>query len=553
MKPFLHTSRLALTPLSPIHIGCGEDFEPTNYVIVDGILYNFDPSRAGLNNAQRSQLVAAANNTNLLDIQCFFHNNAHIFKNQSRVQIEVSQGVTEKYENSLRRPAQRYAFRKNIINQFIIQRTAYTGRQDLPYIPGSSFKGMLRTAIVDKLNGGHPIQQNELRGCNNIPDSAAVEKRLLKGDFQNSPLRLLKVADLMPLSEPVRRIVFAVNRKKKFVLNNDGDIRPNCIEVLLHGQYRAFGSEAVITSLDCHNDPKTTPSLDLQPQTWHDIAKQANDYHKTQLEGEIQTLDGLGLLNPTWKRDIERLMCEIKQELQNGRVMLVRLGRYGGATSKTLSGNGVAKIKINQGPGQPPTIESNTKTVWLEAEHDTEQKHLLPLGWAVVEIDPEGDCKPLREWCERQPKVRPDMQKIRAGIVVEQAAAERQKIEDQARAAARKAVEQAEREAAELRAQALAAMTPQGQQIETLRQRCEELATRIRVNNYRKESPAPGQAGIYQKATDLVKLALENDDWSAAERSALADMLEQWLPQVISPWGKEQHKKIKLSTLRGIA
>jgi CRISPR-associated protein Csm5 len=33
MNRFLDVIPLALTPLTPIHIGCGEDFEPTNYVI----------------------------------------------------------------------------------------------------------------------------------------------------------------------------------------------------------------------------------------------------------------------------------------------------------------------------------------------------------------------------------------------------------------------------------------------------------------------------------------------------------------------------------------
>ncbi|AEC18299.1 hypothetical protein UMN179_02286 [Gallibacterium anatis UMN179] len=33
-KEFMQTYQIYLTPLSPIHIGCGEDFEPTNYVIV---------------------------------------------------------------------------------------------------------------------------------------------------------------------------------------------------------------------------------------------------------------------------------------------------------------------------------------------------------------------------------------------------------------------------------------------------------------------------------------------------------------------------------------
>ena len=60
MSPFLTTHRLHLTPLSPLHIGCGEDFEPTNYVIDDGLLYGFDPSRAALNDLQRKQLTDVA-------------------------------------------------------------------------------------------------------------------------------------------------------------------------------------------------------------------------------------------------------------------------------------------------------------------------------------------------------------------------------------------------------------------------------------------------------------------------------------------------------------
>ena len=50
MKRFLTTTRLVLTPLSPIHIGMGEDFEPTGYVIdaTEKILYAFDPSSAFL-------------------------------------------------------------------------------------------------------------------------------------------------------------------------------------------------------------------------------------------------------------------------------------------------------------------------------------------------------------------------------------------------------------------------------------------------------------------------------------------------------------------------
>ena len=50
--PFLQRHHLYLTPLSPLHLGTGEDYQPTEYVISDGILYVFDPAQAILSEAQ---------------------------------------------------------------------------------------------------------------------------------------------------------------------------------------------------------------------------------------------------------------------------------------------------------------------------------------------------------------------------------------------------------------------------------------------------------------------------------------------------------------------
>ena len=79
MTPFFEHISLALTPLTPIHIGCGEDFEPTNYVIDDGLLYGFDPSRAALNVVQRSKLLDVARRGSLPGIQRFFRDHADAF------------------------------------------------------------------------------------------------------------------------------------------------------------------------------------------------------------------------------------------------------------------------------------------------------------------------------------------------------------------------------------------------------------------------------------------------------------------------------------------
>lgn len=565
MNTFLKTYRLALTPLSPIHIGCGEDFEPTNYVIEDGVLYGFDPSRAVLNVLQAAKLLDAANRASLLGIQKFFKDNAAIFKAEADTLIPVSTGVATIYEQRVGRAANIEASGNQVFNQLFIERTMHTGRQGQPYIPGSSLKGAIRTAMLDHLNHESP----PMRDDNVQKGTPKLEARLFgHGDdpnnFGRSPMRLLKVADLMPAThcEPARRIMFSVNRKKRQVIKDGKEAQPKGIaarkECILHGQYRAFVAQAVLPSLDPHNDSKNTPSPALRPLDLKAIAKQSNAYNQTRLKRELTVLDGRGLVNPAWKSSVDTLMAgALGKKLVAGDAFLIRLGRYGGAESKTLSGEGVANIKImgaRVGSKQEFTFESTTKTVWLGAEQEDEQKHLLPFGWAVVEIDPqEGDSPELKAWCTAQSEGREDMPKIRRQFEADKQAARQLKAELAAQAAQRVAARQAEQRAAIQREQALAQMTEQRKQIETLRQACETWAQQMPPRgNFKKQTADVGKGGFFQDANKLVTLAQSQPEWTAQDKAALADMLEAWLPQVVGPWEKEQRKKLKLAALRGL-
>ena len=555
MNTFLKTYRLALTPLSPIHIGCGEDFEPTNYVIDDGVLYGFDPSRAVLNDLQKGKLMEVANKASLLGIQRFFKDNAPLFKAQCDVLIPVSGGVAQAYEKNVGRPSNMEASGNMVFNRLFIERTAYTGRLRQPYIPGSSFKGAVRTAMLDDINA----DRRPTEDCGKT--SSALEKRLFKGDFETSPMRLLKIADLMaaPGCETQRRVLFAVNRKKARIIKEGQELQPRGIEArkecILHGQYRAFLADAVLPSLDPHRDSKLTPAAELRPTDLKQIARQSNDYNMKRLRREISVLDGRGFVNPVWKVGIEALLAgELGKKLTNGSAFLVRLGRYGGAENKTLSGDGVAQIKIMQGKGQPAITQSTTKTVWLAADEENEQKHLLPFGWAVVEIDPQADLPQLKAWCDAESRGRRDMTQLRLQFEAEKADARKRKAEIAAEAAAREAAKQAELLAEQQRAIALVKMTPQSRLVETLRRKCEDLEFKIAHGNFKTQKPEAGQAGLYQDASKLVQLALNSAEWSVAERVLLADMLELWLPKVVAPWdAKGQRKKLKLFALRGIA
>ena len=577
MNAFLSTHTLALTPLSPIHIGCGEDFEPTNYVIEDGLLYGFDPSRAALSDLQRSKLVDLARRGSLAGIQRFFRDNAAAFKPHAHVVMPVCAGVARMYEQKIGKAANVEASGNQVFNKLEIERHVFTGAQQQPFIPGTSFKGALRTAWLDDLNAEQPpTYEDNVRKFG----SAQMEKRLLwgpgqerqLGDFQTSPLRLLKVADLMPTREPEREVLFAVNRKKR--APKDGEAPPKGVtarkDCVLPGQYRLFQAGVTLPALLAHTGATNAKGQALTPQRNQlaasgsvdvlRLAQQSNAYHQQRLRRELAVLDGRGLVNPDWKRGIEALLApgsELAQKLAAGQAFLVRLGRYGGADNKTLTGEGVASIKImgaRVGGKQEFSFETATKTVWLAAQNDTDQNHLIPFGWAVVEIDPTTDCQPLKAWCAHQAQGRRNMAQVRAQLRTEREAAQAQKAQQAAEAAERTAKLEAERQAVQARAAALATMSAQSQHTETLRQRCEDWFNQLPPKGKFKKLPADaGKAGLYQDGVNLVKTALESPDWSAADKAALADMLEAWLPKVIDRWdAKEQRKKLKFAALRGV-
>lgn len=567
MNTFLKTYKLALTPLSPIHIGCGEDFEPTNYVIDEGVLYGFDPSRAVLNELQQKELANAVTSGSLLSIQRFFKKNAKTFQVHADVLIPVAHGVAQQYAEKVGKVANHEGNGGQVFNQLALERAISTGAHKQPFIPGSSLKGALRTAILDRLNDGNPPQDVEYKRNRDTTkgearSTTAMERRLLDGDFEASPLRLLKVADLMPTSEVASRIQYAVNQKRHEVRDRSGMLakaqgptaRKECIQP---GQFRLFRSEVAVPNLsphEGHRDQKGKLLAPPRPIDLRQVAIDTNAYHLPRFFSELDQMSQRGFVNLKWQRDTEELFGgELKQRLASGDAFLVRLGRYGGADSKTLSGEGVAHIKIMGARGEPPSFQGSTKTVWLAAEFETDQKHLLPFGWAVVEIDPQGDLPQLEAWCEAQSKGRPDMVQLRQQFDAEKLEARKRKAEMAAEAAVREAAKRAELLAAQQRALALAGMTDQEKLIESLRQKCEDWFKHLPPNgNYRLQEANTGKAGLFQEADKLVKHALAASDWTAADKKKLADMLDEWLPKAIAPWGRDERKKLKMAALRGI-
>ena len=463
MPDFLNRHTLHLTPLSPIHLGTGEDYEPTNYVIntEEKALYAFDPARAELDANQRGKLLNIAKSGDIQQIQKYFADNPEPFRTAAHSISSVSDAIASEYQKSLGHVVQREqrgSHTDAVYNRLNIERTATNPHNHTPLIPGSALKGCLRTALLEERSANH-------HGENPTSKTANRFEQEHLGNFATDLLRLVKPADLAATGDIATHICYATNHKKKEIIGKDG--RPvegkgvtGRRETIQRGQYRAFSGSLTLQNLLLDHRPRIkNPEKTLPGETRPDFARlirAANRYHWQRFHDENAKLAERGLVQPEWQRSTEQLLEALKPQLDTGTILLVRLGKNGGAEAKTLEK--YAQIKIMGAKGAKPTYEKHTKTVWLAAENTSDQHNLLPFGWALIEIDPTDDNTALRDWCKQNSAHLQDTAALRDKLHAAQTAKAEQAAKNAAKAAVQAAAVAAEQAAEQAEAARLAAL-----------------------------------------------------------------------------------------------
>lgn len=251
------------------------------------------------------------------------------------------------------------------------------------------------------------------------------------------------------------------------------------------------------------------------------------------MEAESQLMQERGYLDETWRSTMQQLLTAAKSKMQNGEAFLLRVGRHSGAESVTL--RGVRDITIMMGREKQAEYAATAQTFWLAADEEKQSQNLLPFGWLLVEAQPLS--VPPGEWSELVTACEPHLataHEFASKLAQQQATLEQ----------ARNAVEAKRREEEERQAQ-LAALSKNMQRVEQFialaKQRIEQLLGKKENLN----------AAFHTTARTLAKDALEGADWNAEEKSAVANVIADWLPKVVSGIDKDQLKKLKLSMLRG--
>lgn len=529
---------ISISTLSPIHIGCDEVYEPSNFVIADGLLHALDLADLAdaLSDNERKALAGLADGREPIGaLQRFFRDNAERFAALSHHQVAIADAIVREYEKSAGRPTQRGAAGEPTYNLFPIARTAYRPLDENPYLPGSSLKGSIRTAWLNRCNEGKPITDDEWRDPKTAP--RRLQERLLgyaAGKFENDPFRHVALADAHPDEDdaPPTRVLYAISKKKR--QPREGESGSPELKVFLETVPDALPAAFL-------GELRLSGKMDGE---WNALCDACTGFYRPQLEAELDHAVLGGLLDKDWKLLVGALLSNELGDLMAARQgFLLRVGRHSGAESVTL--DGVRNIKILGKKGEPPSYRPNTTEKRYASLTKDGADGLLPFGWVWV-----GACDDAHR--DLFDALR---QKLAArGAAVRQAHQDRllRLEEKQQRRAAAEAEAKRQKQAAEAAARveadaqaarlaALAAMSPNLRRIEEFKAAFASRAEQLRGGT---DSP---NAVFHGKARELARDAAE---WSAEEKRAAVDAIEEWLPRVVRVDMKEERKKLKLSTLR---
>ena len=292
-----------------------------------------------------------------------------------------------------------------------------------------------------------------------------------------------------------------------------------------------------------HNPAIKNPDRNLPKETrpkLQPLANFANRYNIKRFNEEAQILAERRLVNESWLASTRQLLEDLKPQLDNGQIMLLRLGKNGGAESKTLKK--YAQIKIMGAKGAPPTYEEKTKTVWLAADNGNADHNLLPFGWAIIEIDPQGDNAALQKWCEENNAHLKDAAAIRAELAAQQ----QQRAEKAAqaeRAAQEKAALEIERQAQEAAEAARIAALPYWEKnLHDWRETAKELT------ETKKGAGDQQTQNLIKTIAEGLQTILDDPDIDAPTRTTIAETIRNLFPKN-SPLLSEKKRKEQINPL----
>jgi len=186
--------RVHLTPLTPIHIGTGESLEPFEYVVAGDTLYRFtlDDFLLALARDDQARFVQVVEQS-VPATRRFVAERVEVAVRVARFEASVSPAARALYDGRM----------EGGVAHPEVFACIRTGER--PYVPGSSLKGALRTALLY-----HAMDKD-----NPARDARKLEQAVFGfRTVQQDPFRAFKLGDGGPLETRTRVRAVAVNTRR---------------------------------------------------------------------------------------------------------------------------------------------------------------------------------------------------------------------------------------------------------------------------------------------------------------------------------------------------
>jgi CRISPR-associated protein Csm5 len=342
------------TALTPIHIGTGEELEPFNYHIEKETLYVFDFSKFIKETTPqiRTEFLKLIDQNDIIALRRFLRKHIDLEK-YSLFQMPVTKEIASEYEAKKDDPKNQL-----LIKPFIRNETTFH-----PFIPGSSIKGAIRTAVLNFLLKKKDKERikKEVSKVNPRSKSQKAEKLILNHKNPiDDPFKAVKITDAkLPLDSTFVAEVFNYNPKKRRF--NSMDMRVEMTKAVLLGKPLTFEFELTLL-------PKAKVSLSLDLSLIKDAC---NDFYKKIADYEHEKFYRH---QPDLEEVSNRLLNSINDLKENS--FILRLGRFSHAESMTLEG--LRQIAV-MGKGRRITSQPEGTTRNLAMRK-------YPMGWVRVEV-----------------------------------------------------------------------------------------------------------------------------------------------------------------------
>lgn len=352
---------LQLQPLTPIHIGSGEEVMPYEYIVDDGKYYRIDLFEL-LNvmpPEKREELVKIMGK-NLVEVRSSIAD----YNWQSSViyQGKTSSDFATDYNKNIKRSANNLA-----IDEFINSKRR-------PYIPGSSLKGAFRTAYLHKFadNINYRITRNRhgffkaeggFKGAQR--KAQQIESRALEyRDFFGDPFQTVKFSDSsLNIDNMEIHKTYSVNVTKE---NSNGI---------------PYYQETVSGLLSSNVEQNIFVELSI------DKARQDNNYGKNSVRHSISAKNLLSATKESSKKLIEAELNYLRSN--TAPTETIRIYQHLRSIHADLEEN-ESLIRFGKGTGfNSTTLNLSNKRTTVNPVSRVLADNKFPMGWAVFSLNEE--------------------------------------------------------------------------------------------------------------------------------------------------------------------